>query len=454
MSKLGNDLTKEKVFQFISDATSFGNLGLFIGAGFSMAVLNNGSDNIALSWGELLKKCSEKFDVEYKDLWQEGLGYPEIASRLCKKYSEKEKISYEEALRKLKNEIANMTSWYPDKDAREEFSLYLKTLNPSWIITTNYDLVIESLLTGKATSLGTNAPLISPSGTIPVYHLHGIRYKPEDIIISQEDYVSLFRPSEYRQIKLALTISESTTLLLGYGLGDVNVLTALDWSKNVFKKEGGNYPHEVIQLIKSEKPHSEPYRDKNGIVIIETDDLRNFFSEYLPVRKILSGIEEKQRARLEQLAQDFNVSKDIHIKKFIENGSIRKNILQEISRFPVHLSSEFLPFLNKCLDETWSRSKPAGEFEGYNENLSIILDILTTFDFESIPPALFETTTFALQRVGFYVGRGKGQSWSASKTWQNRKNEISQQMANELSNFAKSNSYMFISKMMKEIQET
>ena len=53
-----------------------------------------------------------------------------------------------------------------------------------------------------------------------MFHLHGVRTNPKEIIIAQEDYITLFRPSEYRQMKLALTIKESTTLFLGYGLGE------------------------------------------------------------------------------------------------------------------------------------------------------------------------------------------------------------------------------------------
>ncbi len=51
--------------------------------------------------------------------------------------------------------------------------------------------------------------------------MHGIRTSPNSIIISQEDYISLFRPNQYRQQKLSLSIKESTTLIIGYGLGDV-----------------------------------------------------------------------------------------------------------------------------------------------------------------------------------------------------------------------------------------
>lgn len=163
--------------------------------------------------GELLEKASKKMKVDYEAIWKVGVGYPDIASSICKLHSETVECDYAKSLSQLKNEIAALTSWYPDKEQREKFSKYLECLSPSWVTTTNYDLIIESLLTGRSTPLGPNDSLSSPKGVIPVFHLHGLRTNPEEIIIAQEDYVTLFRPSEYRQIKLALTIKESTTLL-------------------------------------------------------------------------------------------------------------------------------------------------------------------------------------------------------------------------------------------------
>ena len=49
MASLMNDPTREEVLKFISNSASFGNLGAFIGAGFSKAVLNDEFDEIALS---------------------------------------------------------------------------------------------------------------------------------------------------------------------------------------------------------------------------------------------------------------------------------------------------------------------------------------------------------------------------------------------------------------------
>jgi hypothetical protein len=226
-----------------------------VGAGFSKAVLNEPMMKIALSWEELLEQAAKKLGVRYEEIDKVGVGYPDIASAICKAHSNAVAGKYESSLSKLKREIAALTAWYPDQRKRDIFANYLQDLCPAWIITTNYDLVIEGLLTGRSMPLGPNDSLSSRKGIIPVFHLHGRRTNPEEIIIAQEDYVTLFRPTEYRQIKLALTIKESTTVLIGYGLGDVNVLTALDWSRNVFKAAETTYQSDVIQILRTESPN-------------------------------------------------------------------------------------------------------------------------------------------------------------------------------------------------------
>ncbi len=451
MLHLPESPTRQEVLRFISDSSSYGNLGAFIGAGFSKAVLNDEFNEIALSWGELLERASGKLGVDFDSIWKTGVGYPEIASSVCKLHSEHEVCDYAQSLSKLKREIAALTSWYPDKEKREEFSKYLEHLSPSWIITTNYDMVIESLLTGKSIPLGPNDSLSSPNGVIPVFHLHGLRTNPEEIIISQEDYVSLFRPSEYRQIKLALTIRESTTLLLGYGLGDVNVLTALDWSKNVFKGGEATYPNDVIQVLRKDNPNEKPYRDKNGIVIVETENISVFFKEFIEVREEELKEKQKEQKALTDLAEKLDEPDGAMIEKFIDDAKFRSEILKILSKFSIHLISGFVSFLNKCIDETWARSVPNGAFEGYNQNLILILDILTSFPINRFPPALFQTAAYGLQRVGYYVGEEGGKSWSAKKTWDKRKNELSKEVVVELKSVADQHGYNYVKRLAKTI---
>lgn len=451
MNKVSDTPERNEILEFLSRSATYGNLGAFIGAGFSKAVLNDGFHDIALSWGELLEKVSEELNVDYGDIWKEGVGYPDIASQICQKYSEDSGKTYDQSLRKLKKEIAKLTSWYPDKEKRAEFSPHLNDLNLSWVITTNYDLVIESLLTGRSVPLGPNDPLIAPSGIVPIFHLHGVRTNPEEIIIAQEDYVGLFRPTEYRQIKLALMIKESTMLILGYGLGDVNVLTALDWSKNVFKSESENYPNEVIQVVRKEKPKEKPYRDKNSVIIVETSSLVGFFEEFSEVRKRKLEEEKKHNRNLRKLAKQLDDPDESMIEKFIDDVVYRKEVLNILSTFSNDLISGFVSFLNKCIDETWARSEPNGAFQGYADNLTLILDILTSFSIKQIPPALFETTAYALQRVGYFVGNEYGKSFAAKTVWDKRHRELSREMIAELKSFSIQHHYTYISKLCGKI---
>jgi hypothetical protein len=190
--------TRESVLDIISQSASYGNLGLFIGTGFSKAVLDSEEERIALSWGELLNIVCSQMDIDYPAINKEGIGFPQIASEICLIISRTAHIDYKEAQSRLKREIAKLTCWYPGVEKCEEFVRYFDSLSPAWIITTNYDLVIESILTGKSILLGPEDQLTYPKGIIPVYHLHGIRTNPEEIVISQEDYIALFRPYVYR----------------------------------------------------------------------------------------------------------------------------------------------------------------------------------------------------------------------------------------------------------------
>jgi hypothetical protein len=444
------ELLRKEVLELLSKSVSYGNLGAFIGAGFSKAVLNS-EKNIALSWGDLLKQASKNMNIEYDGIKQIGVGFPDVASAICKEHSVSNAVSYEQSLSELKQKIAALTSWYPDKEQREKYSNYLSFLSPSWIITTNYDLVIEGLLTGKSIPLGPNDSLSSPKGVIPVFHLHGRRTNPEEIIIAQEDYIALFRPTEYRQIKLALTIKESTTLLLGYALGDVNVLTALDWSKNVYKGESVNYPNAVVQVLRKDKPCDLPYEDRSGIIVLEVESLDKFFDEFMLFRKNAIEIEQKELKDLETLADVMDEAKAVNVTQFLDDEKFRKETLHFLSRFPIDLISGFISFLNKCLDETWVRSLGYGAFEGYNQNLKIILDILTAFPMEKFPPALFETAAYGLQRVGYFVGYGNGQSHSAKRTWDARKNELNIKTVNELKHFSIQYNYNYLNKLVNSI---
>lgn len=448
--------TRQSTLMKLAQSTVYGNLGIFAGAGLSMAIMNNDflTASVALSWAELLKKCSDHFEIDYdKELCADGLSFPEKATRLCEKLCEKKEITYEEALSKLKVYISEITTWYPDRSTQEFFFNYFNKINPKWIITTNYDLTLETILTGKAVSISPDSQIIAPAGLIPVFHLHGIRTNPNSIIISQEDYVKLFRPTEYRQTKLPLLIKESTTLILGYSIGDINVQTALDWSKHVYSELASNHPHCLVQVIRAKQPKPEPYLRNGNVIIIETEDLPQFFDELIKVIEAENEVEKERKSEINNLILHFKNPEVSDINNFIDDPIFRGDIIEKVSKFNLYIVLSFLEFLQKAIDETWRRAEPDKAFNAYDENLKILMDLIIKIDFSCIPPALIGMIAFNLDRVGFYVGTTLGKSFAANNTWDRHKDEIPMDTVDELMKIAKTNYYYNIIRLFNRVHQ-
>lgn len=435
-------LTKDYVMNELYKSYNYGNLGLFIGAGFSKAVVDDGFNNLALSWRDLIERVSKilQFDIPNSDD-TEGMSYPEIATRICEGISEQKSISYVDAKDRFKKVICDITNWLPNEEKRDIFSEYLNNINPSWIITTNYDLVLERLLTGRCKTLSPNDYLTHPKSLIPIYHLHGVRHDHESIIITQEDYIPLFRPNEYRQTKLALTIKESTTLILGYQLGDVNVQSAVDWSKNIFP-ESKEYPHQIIQAVRKSTPSSTPYRNISGNIVIEIKEIEEFLDE---LTKYFTEKQDEYNSQIEKvnsLIGELTENREEQVDRFIKNQKLRLGLLKLLSRFEQYMVTPYIDFMSACIDKTWSNAVPDGAFEPYDDNIRILLDIIINYEYKKMPPALFEFVSYSLDRVFMYVGDNPnsiplGNSFKATETWHRNKKKIPLEMVEQLYHFSK-----------------
>ena len=230
-------------------------------------------------------------------------------------------------------------------------------------------------------------------------------------------------------------------MIIGYRLGDVNVLTAVDWTKNVYSGQRINYPHDIIQLLYTENPKNEPYRDRNDILIVELNDLKSTLNEIADITKKESEKELKRNSELTDLNEIFKNPREEHVKKFIDNEIFRKSVIDAIAKHDVYLISGFLELFSKAIDETWDRAEPYGAFHAYNENLTLLLDIIENIDLVKIPPALLESIAYNLNRVSYYIGDELGKSKAAYNTWNSRKKNIPSETTQELKNIAKSRHY-------------
>ncbi|WP_439696922.1 SIR2 family protein [Mucilaginibacter sp. AW1-7] len=446
--KIEHAENRANVLKFIAQSSIYGNLGLFIGTGLSMAIMNTEDTEIALSWGKLIQKCAGDLKLDLESIQSPGQSYPDLVSAMISTYAKKKELNYPQATKIVKEKICDLTSWYPSPEKRQEYGDYLENMNPGWVITTNYDLILECLLTGRSISLGPDDQLIAPAGIIPIYHLHGVRTNPGGIVLTQEDYVSLFRPNEYRHTKLPLTIKESTTLIIGYSLGDVNVLTAVDWSRNVFKDSGSSYPSDIIQVVRNKEGRC--YRAPNNIVIVETDSLDAFFEEVGDAIQVEIRTDKRQKKTLDKLNNLLNDPTRDQIDIFINDEENRHNILKALSKFDTYVISGFLEMYTRAIDETWVLARPSGAFWAYELNLNINLDILIMLDIKKMPPALIETVAYNLNKIAYFVGPNIGQSAAAEKTWRRRKGELTVETIHELRSIAKVHWYSFLRRLLSD----
>jgi hypothetical protein len=206
----------------------------------------------------------------------------------------------EYALSLFKRTIARECRFVPKKRTLDEMQRAVRIVDPAWVITTNYDLCFERLLTHSNTLL-PNAPMPPSRRVTPVFHMHGHVLAPESIVITEADYVSAIRPFGYRQAKLATLFSESTTLILGYALSDMNVRSALDLSRSFGMLH--RKPMIQIQWVPS-SPNDAPYTSPIGTEVLEATDIASLLDEVADVVTKWRSGEAKLIARVDKIVSD------------------------------------------------------------------------------------------------------------------------------------------------------
>jgi hypothetical protein len=465
-------MSREDLIASIAEAVVYGNLGLFVGTGFSKAVLNGDVDNDgpALSWGELLKRATEEFGFEtstestksgsntegslgsLKPISPKpGESFPELASRIISNLHETKDLSIEAARQEFKRTISSLTNWHPKQHQIDEFQNLFKKVDPAWIVTTNYDQVLESIFMERAHPIGPDELFAWPKGKIPIYHLHGNRLNPETLVITQEDYVSLFRPTQYRQVRLPILIRESFVILMGYAVGDVNVQTAIDWSENIYEFENSSVPSGILQVIRKPEPSEKIVRNGKKS-ILEVESIQSFLEE---IGQAVTQYQESMTdlgGKNEKFYNDLEESAEVDIKTFYIDDPYRKKLINEIpNHSPVNVT-RLRNFLSRVLDTVNEKSREYGEFEAYNQKLKVILDLFELLPEAVEQPVFFNYLANSLSEVAGSIGNRAGQSFSAHSTWESRKSLLPKKLIVELKSYSRQHEARFLVNLLEELE--
>ncbi len=441
---MDESLSRKRVLRRIADASLFGQLGLFVGTGFSMALTNQK----ALRFEGLLREVSERLDLEFDfDDPDElrGRGYPGIATRLVD-LLEPRMSSRKAAERRLKREIARICNLTCDESRRKEFEPVVTGLKPAWVITTNYDFILEQLLE-KPVSLLPDEVVITRRDYVPVYHLHGHRLLPKSIVVTDEDYVAVLgNPLEYRQRKLSLLFTESTTLMLGYSVGDLNVRAAMNLARSHSKRRDlrrQDYEGCVIQVhYEPDNPKSKPCLGRNGEIIIETSDLLAFLQEVLDAR-----VSRRKRFRSARKTIADVLDDPAGPRKLVEDATTRQKFIRALSAFPhSYQASHVVGCMRKALEPVWESARERDGWEYYDVFLKFILDVLERIEVDRLHPTFSEYLAESFARMARYLEpdgqmslRKPGKAWDAIKTWRARRDDLLPSAIKMLKRYARDN---------------
>lgn len=364
------------------------------------------------------------------------------------------RAAFDQATSQIKEVIASITDFQLDPHLAEPLGKALEATRPAWIVTTNYDLLVEQLLPDSDVLLPSEV-IPARAAITPVYHLHGHRLTPASLVITEEDYVKTFRFGEYRQIKLSLLFSESTTLLVGYGLGDVNVLTALDWAAFYSPATSSGRLSPVGSIIQTlwepGEAAREPYWGDHNELIVPIAGITELLGEIKEARTTLEAGEGHVRKLVEELETDDGRS------RFLWDAFSRVKFLDALADYSSrHGNRKALELLNSILEpeERWH----AASFGLVRQILEVILDIFERWAKKNPHPALFNALAGKLGEVSWYIGSKPGvtvlgDAWAAQEVWHARKKGLPSETRNRLRSYAEENGYPKLVRLLDQIEE-
>ncbi|MCK6075379.1 SIR2 family protein [Paenibacillus silvae] len=104
----------------------------------------------------------------------------------------------------------------------------LRNLTPHTIITTNYDPLLELLFSEYNVIIGQQVIKKKEATNIGhILKIHGCVTKPEEIVISSEDYQQFADKQKYLTAKLLTYFMEHPIIFIGYSLSDKNIKSIL-----------------------------------------------------------------------------------------------------------------------------------------------------------------------------------------------------------------------------------
>ena len=282
------------------------------------------------------------------------------------------------------------------------------------VMTTNYDLLIESLLPAKYNSNYPGKPISRRDNCVDVFHVHGCILNPSGMVVTTNDYYRFINGGGYFAQKLSTMLHENSTIIVGYSLGDPNLKAIL----NDYRASGvrainrGNHCYVTRGVVPS---HIRDYYEAAyGIAVIENTE----------VDDLLRGIQEKfpeaqrQTENADEYLRSVLYSKHFWTDDYLKLRASLFHIVATANTngHDVH-SDEFTKMLAAMLDKKVDFTRESGAWEQYSHLADWVVYLGSIMDMSGTPletPFLLAAEHSMRTMTKSYT---LGSSWAAFKTW-------------------------------------
>jgi len=320
---------------------------LFIGSGMSRRYLGTPDwENLLRIFAKYAKGGDFAYEFYQNRVPEKKNAYnmlPAIASLIEKDFNEmwfssddwqESRNAYGDIVKKgqstpFKIEIANFFKKYKlevPHELENEIDLLrsISSKNIAGIITTNYDLFLESIFDDFKTFVGQDELLFSPiQGVAETYKIHGCCSRPETIVLNQKDYQIYTERNVYLAAKLLTFFVEHPVVFLGYSISDENIrqilnalISGLD-VENVERLSGRLF---FVERSKQNEVNNYTIQFEHGKSIHMTRILTDNFDKVYDAIKILkSKYPTKMLRRIKDDLYQLILNNDPENKLFVTN---------------------------------------------------------------------------------------------------------------------------------------
>lgn len=232
----------QEYIDILAEELERGKLVVFVGAGIS---IGSGLP----SWSKLVEKYSERLNLEKKDYTSdEILLIPEIF------YDKFGKIKYYEVLDEI----------FGEKMKPNKIHKKLKDLSPKYIITTNYDSLVEDKLNEDYAYdvIVKEEELAYSQSNKMIIKMHG-DLKNKNIVLKKGDYDNYEKDRPLITTFVKSLFTTNTVLFIGYSLNDVNVKNIMNWISEILKDD---FRRVYLADLSESNPLNKYENDQNKLV--------------------------------------------------------------------------------------------------------------------------------------------------------------------------------------------